>query len=394
MPLNTRMDMLPSGFGRPYCRNGVVDMNAKPNILLTVPRLNIGGAESYVATAAACLAERGYNVSLASWGGHLADKLSRQGIRHFLIPIRLHVGLAAFLLERVIKQQKIDLVHANSAAAGLAAVRACTHLGVPCVYTAHGVLGHDPREQALGQADRIICVSDFLRRLIIERNFPEKRLVTLYNGVDTNLFYPNPAAGQAMRAKLGIKPEEFVIGIVSRIRNLHDKGHADVLAMLHRYAAQDNWKLLVVGKGRGFSALKSEVKRLGLTGKVCFAGFYEDVQPIMAAMDILALPSNFETFGLVLAEANAMGKPVVAYSVGGVPEAIADNETGFLVDKGDLSGLYEKIRRLAGDRKLTDRMGAAGRLRVQQQFTKEKMADQLIALYQTVLDEHEHCRKE
>lgn len=363
-------------------------MNHKLNILLTVPRLNIGGAESYVATVAAGLRERGHNVSVASWGGHLATELSRQGIHHFLVPIRLHRGLAAFMLERIIQRQQIDLVHANSAAAGLAAVKACRKLNLPCVYTAHGVLGHDVREQALGQADTIICVSDFLRRLSIERGFPQDRLITLYNGVNTDKFQPDQATGKQIREKLGISPNEFVIGIVSRIRNIRDKGHADLLEMLHRYASERKWRLLIVGKGRGMPELKREVNRLGLTGKVCFAGFWREVQNVMAAMDVVVLPSNFETFGLVLAEANAAGKPVVAYAVGGVPEAVADGETGFLVPKRDLAVLYEKLSQLAEDKGLSQRMGAAGRLRVEKQFNDKSMVDKLLKVYEKVLQQH------
>lgn len=368
--------------------------NNKLNILLTVPRLNIGGAESYVGTVAARLQERGHNVHVASWGGHLATELSRQGIHHFLVPIRLHAGLAAFMLERIIKRQRIDLVHANSAAAGLAAVKACRKLDVPCVYTAHGVLGHDVREQALAQADTIICVSDFLRCLSIERGFPQERLITLYNGVDTDKFKPNQAVGEQSRADLGISPDEFVIGIISRIRNIHDKGHADLLAMLHQYAARRKWKLLVVGKGSGMAELKREVNRLGLEDKVCFAGFRQEVQQVLAAMDVVALPSNFETFGLVLAEANAAGKPVIAYAVGGVPEAIDDGETGFLVPKKDLATLYEKLSRLDEDKDLSRRMGAAGRQRVKQQFNDKTMVDNLLQVYDKVLQQHRRKHKE
>lgn len=344
--------------------------------------MNIGGAESYVATVAVGLKRRGHHVTVASWGGHLAKELAHKGIQHFLVPIRLHVGLAAWMLERIIKKQQIDIVHANSAAAGLAAVRVCRKLNLPCVYTAHGVLGHDVREQALSNADAIICVSDFLRNLCIERGFPEARLMTMYNGVNTEKFRPNPALGRKLRQSLGIGLDEFVIGIVSRIRNPYDKGHADLLEMIHQYAVQRPWKIMVVGKGRGLAKVKRQVKNLGLSQKVIFVGFQRDAQNIMTAMDVMVLPSNFETFGLVLAEANSVGIPVVAYAVGGTPEAVADGKTGFLVPKRNIFGLYEKLNQLAASKELRQQMGQAGRLRVQSEFNNEHMVDRLLELYE------------
>lgn len=362
--------------------------NHKPNILLTVPRMNIGGAESYVATVATVLRERGYSVSVASWGGHLAKELSRQGIPHFLVPVRLNITLAAFMLEIIIKRQHIDLVHANSAAAGLAAVKACRRLQLPCVYTAHGVLGHDVREQALGQADAIICVSDFLRKLSIERGFPAERLMTMYNGVNIDKFHQNSLLGKKIRERLHIDQHEFVIGLISRIRNIQDKGHIDLLEMLKQYATGRKWKLLIVGKGKGLPKLRYEVRRLNLEDRVCFAGFQQEVEHILPAMDVVALPSNFETFGLVLAEAGAAEKPVVAYAVGGVPEAVVDGDTGFLVDKGDLAGFYEKLLCLAENHDLAVRMGRNGRTRVERHFNQEMMVDQLLQVYEKVLQYH------
>ena len=93
------------------------------NILLIVPRLNIGGAETYTALVAENLQQRGYKVYTASGGGMLADRLSQKGIPNFYLPIRFSTSLSAFLLKRIIKKYKIDLIHANSAAAGITALK-------------------------------------------------------------------------------------------------------------------------------------------------------------------------------------------------------------------------------------------------------------------------------
>ena len=108
------------------------------NILLLVPRMNIGGAESYVALVARSLKLLGYNVYLASAGGALATKLQQEGIKHFFLPIRLSKYISGILLKRIIKKYNIEIIHANSEAAGIVAVktRQKYNLDIPIVYTA------------------------------------------------------------------------------------------------------------------------------------------------------------------------------------------------------------------------------------------------------------------
>ncbi|SDD80667.1 glycosyltransferase family 4 protein [Sporomusa acidovorans] len=358
-----------------------------PHILLVVPRLNIGGAESYVATTAVALARRGYQVTVASWGGQLAARLKDEGIRHYLVPIRLNSYLASWWLYYIIKKHNISLVHANSAAAGAAALKACRRLNIPLVYTAHGVFGYNRQEMELVHVDKIICVSNFVRQRSLAIGIPPERLVTIYNGIDLTKFVPQPERTLLVRREYGLQATDFVLGIVSRIKNLKAKGHEDMLQLLAKYSGRQtpNWRLLVVGKGKGEVELKREAKRRGLGDKICFAGHQTDVPQIMQAMDVVVLPSDFETFGLVLAEAMAMGKPVITYAVGGTPEAIEDGVTGYLVPKGDIDVLYERINRLYTDPQLRNRMGQNGITRVRKMFDSEKMMEQIIAVYDELL---------
>jgi glycosyltransferase involved in cell wall biosynthesis len=360
---------------------------AKLKILMVVPRLNIGGAESYVVTTALGLARRGYDVSVASWGGQLVDKLASVGIKHYLVPIRLNSYLASWLLEYIIKKNNIELVHANSAAAGFAALKVCQRMKLPLVYTAHGVFDHNEKEKALAKADKIICVSDFLRQRCLANGVPEDKLITIYNGIDLSQFVPVSGQASRTREQLGIKETDFVIGIVSRIKNLHAKGHGDILQMLYKYKSQqtNNWRLLVVGKGNGLSKLKREVQKLGLCEQVCFAGHSTEVPQLMQGMDLLLLPSKFETFGLVLVEAMAMAKPAIAYAVGGTPEAIEDGSTGFLIPRGDIDAMYDKINMLYHNRELISTIGNNGVHRVRKLFDSEVMVDQLLEIYTEVL---------
>jgi len=357
------------------------------NILLIVPRLNIGGAETYVAAVALGLKKRGFNVVAASGGGILAKSLERQGIKHCFLPVRANAALAAYLLKKIIKKNHIDLVHANSAAAGIVAVKVKQELNIPVLYTAHGVFGHNAKEMTLNDCDRIICVSEFVRQYAIEKGFSPEKLLTIYSGIDLHKFQPDLKKVQMIRKNIGIPEDSFTIAIVSRIKNLRNKGHADILRIFESYEGAKNWHLMVIGKGKGQWRLQYHVWKNKLGKRVHLLGHLVNVQDILDGADAVVLPSKFETFGLVLAEAMAMEKPVVTYAVGGTPEVIDDQHTGFLVEKDNVDELYEKLAALDNDRTLCQGMGRQGRIWVQKNFSSAVMMDNIIQLYQTLFEE-------
>ena len=354
------------------------------NILLLVPRMNIGGSESYTATVASELLKLGYNVFLVSGGGKLAKELEAKGVKTFFLPLRLNATIAAFFLTRIVKQYKIELIHANSAAAGFVAAKVKAKLGVPVVYTAHGIFSKQEYDRGLGQADKIICVSDYVRKKAVNDGADPSILLTSYSGIDLKKF--QPAGDQPdLRAKLNLPQKAFVIGIVSRIKNSTDKGHRALLNVLQKYEPAKEWHLLVIGKGRGLAGLKDEAAKAGIKDRVHFLGHLTNVNEVLTCANILALPSRFETFGLVLAEAMALKKPVVAYRVGGIPELIEDGRNGFLVEQNNEEELFQKLKLLADDKELCTAMGIAGRECVETKFSCKKMMDELLAIYQSVL---------
>lgn len=359
----------------------------KLKVLLVVPRLNIGGAETYVTTTALGLARRGVEVAVASWGGSLVESLAGAGIPHYLVPVRLNSCLASFMLGYIIRKNGIQIIHANSAAAGFAALKAGKRAGLPVVYTAHGVFGHQPKERVLADADKIICVSKFLYQRSLNTGVPADKLITIYNGIDLTKFAHQPDKTVMLRRELGFGEKDFVVGMVSRIKNLKTKGHGDVLAMLAKFRHQQagKWRLLVVGKGNGLRQFKAEARRLGIDNQICIAGYSTEVPQLMQTMDVLLLPSDFETFGLVLVEAMAMGKPVIAYAVGGTPEAVQDKATGFLIPKSDIDAMYEKLNLLYEQPEAAAAMGDKGVSRVKEMFNSEHMIDQLLDVYHGVL---------
>lgn len=353
-------------------------------ILFLVPRMNIGGAETYVYTVAVEMKKRGYDVYLASGGGQLADKLEEMGVKTFWLPIRHFWSLSAWLLERIIKKYDIDIIHANSGAAGLVATRVKRAIGIPVVYTAHGIFGNPEREYIIDELDTIVCVSEYVRQHSIKTGFNPNHLIVRYSGIDTEKFHIDEATRTQLRKQFGFDDNTLVLAVVSRIKNLKDKGHQHLLNILANYASKDNWKLLIIGKGLGVPKLKKEIMSKGISDKVIYLGHKTDVNRWLNAADIMVLPSKFETFGLVLAEGMAMGKPAVAFSVGGTPEVIKDGETGFLVEKDNEKEMYEKIKILDDNRVMLNEFSSNGIKWVQDNFTNTKMADDLEEIYKSL----------
>lgn len=356
------------------------------NILLIVPRLNIGGAESYVALVARSLKLLGYNVFVASAGGALANELQNEGIKHFFMPIRLSKYISGFMLNRIIKKYKIDLIHANSEAAGIVAVRARNkyNFNIPIVYTAHGVLPKSVKED-INQVDKIIAVSNFSRQAAIKEDFDPKKIEVIYNGVDIEKFKPQIKDKFYLRKKYNIPQDVFTMIIVSRIKNLRNKGHQHLLDVLKNYKVSQKWHLVVIGKGRGLKDFKAKIKDYNLQDRVHLLGHKTDVENYIDIADVIVLPSYFETFGLVLAEGMAMEKPAVAFDVGGISEVIEDGKTGYLVKYNSDEDLVKKLEILANNQNLCIKMGLEAREKVEREFANKIMIKKLIEVYNEMI---------
>lgn len=362
------------------------------NLLLVVPRLNIGGAESYVYQLAKQLKAMNYNIYVASWGGLLANELKNIGIIHYKVPIRLHKGFAAMMLEKIIRRHNIQLVHANSGAAGKAVALACMRANIPWVYTAHGWLNFKEQQSDIAQAQRIICVSNYLKnRFLTEGYLDPEKLVTIYNGIDTTTYSPTPensSKGTWLREKWGVTKSEFLLGIVSRVARLNMKGHMDLLDILKNYEETRNWKLVIIGKGKYVPILKYKAWKYGIYDRIIFAGHHTDMPAALSAIDVMAFPSKLETFGLAAAEAMAMEKSVVTYAVGGLPEVINDKSTGYLVEKNNIESFYEALYLLYNNTNLRKEFSLNSREKVIEAFSYEQTTNQLTKLYDQIAKQY------
>jgi glycosyltransferase involved in cell wall biosynthesis len=227
-----------------------------------------------------------------------------------------------------------------------------------------------------------VAVSDHNPRIIAgSGTYRASRVRRIYNGVD--LLRPKGAPGAAFRERYGIPAERILITQVAQMKR--EKGVDDILeAAPLALAQQPNLHFAFVGDGQSAGRYAARARELGIQDHVTWTGLSVDprAEGVFAASDIFCHPSRWqEAFGLVLAEAMSCGKPIVATTVGGIPEVVEDGKTGFLVPPGDLAALAGKLVWLARDAALRERMGRAGRERVVARFDVRAVTQELMEVY-------------
>ena len=303
-------------------------------------------------------------------------------------------------LKKLIRAWKPDVVHTHSSKAGIIGRAAAWKLGVPCViHTIHGLPFH-PYEKAWRNAiyiaserwaakrcHRIACVAQAMRDQALVKGIGQKdQFVTVFSGMEVETYISPEKERDVVRSELGISPEDYVIGTVSRLAQ--HKGHDDVLDALGG-ELQDNpsMKLLWVGDGWRREKLEKRIREIGIEKQVVLTGLVqpETIANYIAAMDVLVHPSYREGLPRTVVQAMLGGKPVVAYDVDGTREVCIPEKTGYLIDVGDYKAMREAVLELQINPALSETLGSAGRLLCEKQFAARKMVQELDELYRQVL---------
>jgi len=203
---------------------------------------------------------------------------------------------------------------------------------------------------------------------------PTDKFTVVNNGVDPNEFTYTKKLNNGENKWLNLDPMNLTIIVVATLA--HHKGHEillNALALLKKEDFSPFPQIIFVGTGPLHDHLQNIITKFALDNSVHLFGFCENVNQIYQEADIVILPTLYESFGNVLLEAMAAGKPIIASKVGGVPEIVKDEETGILVSPGDPVALAEAIKVLCSDENLRKKMGIAGRNRVLNHFSIEKM---------------------
>jgi sugar transferase (PEP-CTERM/EpsH1 system associated) len=234
-------------------------------------------------------------------------------------------------------------------------------------------------------ANQVLSVSEIHRRKVTDIvGFPHERIKAIVNGVDTEKFSPRPAIKKDMRAKLGLKRDSLCIGTVGSLRTVKNQ------MMLIRVCKTilphfDQVEVLIVGEGSLKTELIQEVSTLGFAEKIHFSGIKTNIPEIMNTLDIFVLPSLSEGMPNTVLEAMSCGVPVIATSVGGVPEVIEDEETGILIESQDEDALAMALKELIENQEKRLHLGIEGRKRVLSKFSLERMVSEYQLLYESLL---------
>jgi glycosyltransferase involved in cell wall biosynthesis len=348
-----------------------------------ITTLDVGGAENHLLSLLTRLPRPEFEIEVG-WlkgAGGLAPKFREAGIP--ATDFRMKHAADAAVVRRISKAiAGADLLHTHLFKADVFGAAAAKLAGVKrLVSSKHnedqylkdlgaGIIGR----MAARAADRVVCISDAVRRFMLDRGLPKDRLVTIPYGLDVRPV--ELSRRDAVRAEFGVPPDAFLVGTMGRLEE--QKGQRFLIdAMRHSPGT-----LLLCGRGSLEADLRA--RAAPLCDRVRFAGFRPDVNGTMAALDVFALPSLWEGFGLVLLEAMAAERPVVAASSGAIPEIVVPGETGLIVPPSDSAALARALSELAKEPARARAMGKAGRRRLEASFRIETMIHAYSALYRAL----------
>jgi len=293
----------------------------------------------------------------------------------------------AYRLTQFLQSSKPDLLHCHSRrGADMLGGLAASFADIPAVVSRRV----DNTEMRLVAALRyrpfrkIIAISEAISAVLQAQDIDASRIEVIRSAVDTENFQESQNCAAA-RAAFGVPADALLLGAAGQL--IPRKGHRYLLqavALLkQRYPGL---QLAIFGDGYLSNQLREQAASLGLGDSVQFFGFRDDLDEYMGCFDIFVHPALAEGLGVVTLKAAAAGVPVIGFDAGGLPEAIKDGETGILVPAEDVAALQNAIATLVDDPDLRQQMGAAGRKRMQSEFSIDTMVTRHIALYESVLN--------
>jgi len=295
-------------------------------------------------------------------------------------------------LAQVAKMEQLDLLHVHYAIPHAVCALLAKQMvgeGLKVVTTLHGtditILGQDESlsdliAYAINESDAVTAVSRDLIHETVETLKVDRDIDLTYNFVDKRVYYPRNV--KELRAEFA-HPDEKILLHISNFRPV--KRVLDVVEIFAKVNKEVPSRLLFVGEGPELSKVICRVKELGLTDRVCFCGKQDDVAEVISLGDLMLLPSEKESFGLVALEAMACGVPTIGSNTGGIPELITDGETGFLASIGDTEKMASDAIRLLSDGALYERVVQACLDRARYTFCNDLITRQYEEIYYRVL---------
>lgn len=387
-----------SGAGAPSARFLAA---AGPTVLQVLPALNTGGVERGTCDMAAAIMDAGWRAIVASSGGPMTRELERAGALHVTLPLDsknpLTMRSNATKLVELIRKWKVDLIHARSRAPAWSALWASERAGIPLITTFHGTYNIQNAfkrqyNAVMTKGARIIAISEFIsEHMLAEYGCSMERVRIIPRGVDIRSFDPDAVSHErVVKLSTSWRLADGLPVIMLPGRLTRWKGQTVLIDAMARLGRRDVQAVLV-GADQGRTAYREELEqrigKYGLEGIVRIVDHCNDMPAAYMLADVVVSASTDpEAFGRVVAEAGAMGRPIIVSGHGGAREIVVDGVTGWLTPPADSSALAEALQHalslpLEARKQLAEKAIAHVRAR----YTKEKMCAATLQVYEEVL---------
>jgi glycosyltransferase involved in cell wall biosynthesis len=371
---------------------------SKRNILYIYPKMQpqsqcggdvlyAGGAQKRIAQMACYFAAQGFHIGLASddkQSIRLIQELKKKGIMHFSIPFRsgtVKKLLSLVILIRVIKKNRIDLIHCNDRFGSMFGRIASSLTRTKMVYTARSIYDNN-RFTGLFFGNNIIAVSEGVKRNLVDYfNVKPSRINIIYNGTDIK--HSNSRDLEEARKKYKIHNDTRVISVIGRLTRV--KGLEYLLKALPEVIREfPTLRILLVGDGELKSTLQKLCTDLQIQKHVVFCGNQERVENFIDMSEFTVLPSLQEGLGVTAIESIALGKPVIATNIGGLPEVIENRINGLIIQPKNSTALASAAKYMLANPGEVKKMGVRAKEIAEKYFTIEKMFENYFFYYENL----------
>jgi glycosyltransferase involved in cell wall biosynthesis len=370
-------------------------------VLQVLPALETGGVERGTVDVARAIAEAGWTALVASRGGPMVREIERAGGEHIELPVDSKNPLVIWRnidrLTTLVRERRVDILHARSRAPAWSALAAARRTGTAFVTTFHGNYADgNPFKHwyntVMARGDLVIAISRFIAEQLETRyGVDPARIRVIERGIDTRLLDPtaiNPKRVIQLATQWQLPDDRPVVMLPGRLTRW--KGQTVLIEALSRID-HDACRCILVGSDQGRSAyvteLENAIVRHGLGDVVRIVGHCRDMAAAYMLADVVVSASTeAEAFGRVIAEAQAMGRPVIAADHGAARETVIPGVTGWLVPPGDASALADALREaLALDSAARATLASQAIQHVRDNFTRELMCYRTLAVYRELL---------
>ena len=372
-------DLLSSGY--------FMKKKRKVNILYLLTSFSIGGAEKVVARTVRKLSPAKYNITVAALkkgSGRLISELEASNVSAIDLGMRFKYDITViWKLYSLLKRERIDLIYAYlfhpiflSRIIGRIAKIPIILSSERVTSDAENLLRLKLNKLTCKYSDKITTVSQTVYKSYKVIGIPESKLLTIYNGIEVDRFIC-----KAFQRRTN---NSYIIGCTGR---LHSKNGYKYLIEAANILRNFNLRYRFIGDGEEMIALKQQVAKMKLDNRIEFLGYRSDIPEQLTTLDIYVQPSIYEGMPNSVLEAMASGLPVIATNVGGTPEVVIDNQTGFLIPPKDPSAIAEKIMYIIEHPNLVKQIGQNARAYIEKTFSVDSMVKKTDDLFETAIRE-------